>query len=146
VRCEVDMYGSVHEFEGRITGFTMGTGQTLAVLPPQNARGNYVKIVQGCRCGSSYRITTPTRCPCSPGCRSSPTFTTRNRPRGRTLGSFCSLCIPFRKGPPCPAAPRRPRKRQPLFPEAPVFREFKPRANAMRLSSWARRRASRIHP
>jgi membrane fusion protein, multidrug efflux system len=46
VRCEVDMYGRHHEFEGRITGFTMGTGQTLALLPPQNATGNFVKIVQ----------------------------------------------------------------------------------------------------
>src|SRR5208283_3312950 len=43
---DVDMYGSRHEFEGRITGFTMGTGQTLALLPPQNATGNFVKIVQ----------------------------------------------------------------------------------------------------
>ncbi len=46
VRCEVDMYGSRKEFEGRISGFTMGTGQTLALLPPQNATGNFVKIVQ----------------------------------------------------------------------------------------------------
>ncbi len=46
VRCEVDMYGGQREFEGRITGFTMGTGQTLALLPPQNATGNFVKIVQ----------------------------------------------------------------------------------------------------
>jgi len=46
VRCEVDMYGSRKEYEGRITGFTMGTGQTLALLPPQNATGNFVKIVQ----------------------------------------------------------------------------------------------------
>ena len=46
VRCEVDMYGGRHEFEGRITGFTMGTGQTLSLLPPQNATGNFVKIVQ----------------------------------------------------------------------------------------------------
>jgi membrane fusion protein (multidrug efflux system) len=46
VRCEVDMYGSRHEYEGRITGFTMGTGETLALLPPQNATGNFVKIVQ----------------------------------------------------------------------------------------------------
>jgi membrane fusion protein (multidrug efflux system) len=44
--CEVDMYGGKHDFEGRITGFTMGTGQTLALLPPQNATGNFVKIVQ----------------------------------------------------------------------------------------------------
>jgi membrane fusion protein (multidrug efflux system) len=46
VRCEVDMYGSRKEFEGRITGFTFGTGETLALLPPQNATGNFVKIVQ----------------------------------------------------------------------------------------------------
>jgi membrane fusion protein, multidrug efflux system len=46
VRCEVDTYGSRHEFEGRISGFTMGTGETLALLPPQNATGNFVKIVQ----------------------------------------------------------------------------------------------------
>jgi membrane fusion protein (multidrug efflux system) len=46
VRCEVDMYGGRREFEGRITGFTMGTGQTLSLLPPQNATGNFVKIVQ----------------------------------------------------------------------------------------------------
>jgi len=45
-KIEVDMYGSRKEFEGRITGFTMGTGQTLALLPPQNATGNFVKIVQ----------------------------------------------------------------------------------------------------
>jgi len=46
VLCEVDMYGARKEFEGRITGFTMGTGQTLSLLPPQNATGNFVKIVQ----------------------------------------------------------------------------------------------------
>jgi len=46
VKLEVDMYGSRKELEGRITGFTMGTGQTLALLPPQNATGNFVKIVQ----------------------------------------------------------------------------------------------------
>jgi membrane fusion protein (multidrug efflux system) len=46
VRCEIDMYGRRREYEGRITGFTMGTGQTLALLPPQNATGNFVKIVQ----------------------------------------------------------------------------------------------------
>jgi membrane fusion protein, multidrug efflux system len=43
---EVDMYGTRKVFRGRISGFTMGTGQTLALLPPQNATGNFVKIVQ----------------------------------------------------------------------------------------------------
>src|SRR5262249_23134695 len=46
VRCDFDMYGRRKEFEGRITGFTMGTGESLSILPPQNATGNWVKIVQ----------------------------------------------------------------------------------------------------
>jgi membrane fusion protein (multidrug efflux system) len=41
-----DMYGDKQVFSGRISGFTMGTGSTLALLPPQNATGNYIKIVQ----------------------------------------------------------------------------------------------------
>jgi membrane fusion protein (multidrug efflux system) len=42
----VDMYGDKQVFSGRITGFSFGTGSTLALLPPQNATGNYIKIVQ----------------------------------------------------------------------------------------------------
>src|SRR3974377_244064 len=42
----VDMYGGRHVFKGRISGFTMGTGSTLALLPAQNATGNFVKVVQ----------------------------------------------------------------------------------------------------
>jgi membrane fusion protein (multidrug efflux system) len=40
------MYGSRQTFKGRIAGFTMGTGSTLALLPAQNATGNFVKVVQ----------------------------------------------------------------------------------------------------
>ncbi len=43
---DVDMYGRRQHFEGRISGFTMGTGSTLALLPAENATGNYVKVVQ----------------------------------------------------------------------------------------------------
>jgi membrane fusion protein (multidrug efflux system) len=46
VELRVDMYGSRKTFEGRITGFTMGTGSTLSLLPPQNATGNFIKVVQ----------------------------------------------------------------------------------------------------
>ena len=42
----VDMYGGRHVFKGRVAGFTMGTGSTLALLPPENATGNFVKVVQ----------------------------------------------------------------------------------------------------
>jgi membrane fusion protein (multidrug efflux system) len=46
VDLDVDMYGSREHFRGRISGFTMGTGSTLALLPPENATGNFVKVVQ----------------------------------------------------------------------------------------------------
>jgi len=42
----VDMYGGRHVFKGRVAGFTMGTGSTLALLPPQNATGNFIRVVQ----------------------------------------------------------------------------------------------------
>jgi len=42
----VDMYGKRQVFTGRVSGFTMGTGSTLALLPPENATGNFVKVVQ----------------------------------------------------------------------------------------------------
>jgi membrane fusion protein (multidrug efflux system) len=46
VELYVDMYGGRHVFKGRISGFTMGTGSTLALLPPENATGNFIKVVQ----------------------------------------------------------------------------------------------------
>lgn len=42
----VDMYGDRRVFKGRVSGLTMGTGSTLALLPPENATGNFVKVVQ----------------------------------------------------------------------------------------------------
>jgi membrane fusion protein (multidrug efflux system) len=46
VDLRVDMYGGQHIFKGRVAGFTMGTGSTLALLPPENATGNFIKVVQ----------------------------------------------------------------------------------------------------
>jgi membrane fusion protein (multidrug efflux system) len=46
VDLDVDMYGRRQRFQGRISGFTMGTGSTLALLPAENATGNFVKVVQ----------------------------------------------------------------------------------------------------
>ena len=42
----VDMYGDRRVFKGRVSGFTMGTGSSLALLPPENATGNFVKVIQ----------------------------------------------------------------------------------------------------
>ena len=69
VRCEVDMYGSRRGFEGRITGFTMGTGQTPSLLPPQNATGNFVKIVQRLPVRVELTDYDPDKAPCSSGYR-----------------------------------------------------------------------------
>ena len=46
VDLDVDTYGRHQMFKGRISGFTMGTGSTLALLPAENATGNFVKVVQ----------------------------------------------------------------------------------------------------
>jgi membrane fusion protein, multidrug efflux system len=46
VDLHVDMYGGTHVFKGRVEGFTEGTGSTLALLPPENATGNFIKVVQ----------------------------------------------------------------------------------------------------
>jgi membrane fusion protein, multidrug efflux system len=35
-----------HTFKGRITSMSPGTGAQFAILPPQNASGNWVKVVQ----------------------------------------------------------------------------------------------------
>ncbi|QJX00319.1 HlyD family secretion protein [Frigoriglobus tundricola] len=45
VEVTVDAYPN-KVFHGRVEGFSSGTGQSLALLPPENATGNFVKIVQ----------------------------------------------------------------------------------------------------
>jgi membrane fusion protein, multidrug efflux system len=46
VSVSADMYGSHVHYHGRVLGLTAGTGSALAVLPAQNATGNWIKIVQ----------------------------------------------------------------------------------------------------
>ena len=41
-----DIYGRAIEFHGRVVGFGAGTGSAFALLPAQNATGNWIKIVQ----------------------------------------------------------------------------------------------------
>jgi membrane fusion protein (multidrug efflux system) len=35
-----------HEFQAKVTSFSPATGATFALLPPDNATGNFVKVVQ----------------------------------------------------------------------------------------------------
>jgi membrane fusion protein (multidrug efflux system) len=41
-----DLYGSHVEFHGRVIGFSGGTGAAFALVPAQNATGNWIKVVQ----------------------------------------------------------------------------------------------------
>ena len=46
VKLFADIYGSAVECHGRVAGFGAGTGSAFALLPPQNATGNWIKVVQ----------------------------------------------------------------------------------------------------
>lgn len=41
-----DVYGSSVEYSGRVAGLSAGTGSAFSLLPPQNATGNWIKVVQ----------------------------------------------------------------------------------------------------
>jgi membrane fusion protein (multidrug efflux system) len=41
-----DLYGSKVKFHGRVMGFAGGTGSAFALIPAQNATGNWIKVVQ----------------------------------------------------------------------------------------------------
>ncbi|WP_225010951.1 EmrA/EmrK family multidrug efflux transporter periplasmic adaptor subunit [Novosphingobium percolationis] len=41
-----DIYGSSVSYRGKVIGFSGGTGASMAVIPAQNATGNWIKVVQ----------------------------------------------------------------------------------------------------
>ena len=41
-----DLYGSGVSYRGKVVGFSGGTGSSMAVIPAQNATGNWIKVVQ----------------------------------------------------------------------------------------------------
>jgi len=41
-----DVYGGSVEFHGHVIGLSAGTGSAFSLLPPQNASGNWIKVVQ----------------------------------------------------------------------------------------------------
>jgi membrane fusion protein (multidrug efflux system) len=46
VSLTADLYGGSVVYHGRVIGLGAGTGSAFAVLPPQNATGNWIKVVQ----------------------------------------------------------------------------------------------------
>jgi membrane fusion protein (multidrug efflux system) len=93
------MYGSRKEFEGRITGFTMGTGQTLALLPPQNATGNFVKIVQRLPVRIELTNYDPDKCPLFVGLSVTPYVYYKEPATGPNAGELLQTLYPLPQGP-----------------------------------------------
>jgi membrane fusion protein (multidrug efflux system) len=46
VKLTADLYGKKVEYTGRVAGLGVGTGAAFALLPAQNATGNWIKVVQ----------------------------------------------------------------------------------------------------
>jgi membrane fusion protein (multidrug efflux system) len=86
VDLDVDMYGSREHFMGRISGFTMGTGSTLALLPPENATGNFVKVVQRLPVRIDLVDYDPDKAPLFIGLSVTPTVLLDEAPSGQDAG------------------------------------------------------------
>ena len=46
VDVKADLYGSSVHYHGKLLGISPGTGSTFELLPPQNATGNWIKVVR----------------------------------------------------------------------------------------------------
>jgi membrane fusion protein (multidrug efflux system) len=46
VTLQSDLYGGAVKFHGRVAGLAGGTGSAFAIIPAQNATGNWIKVVQ----------------------------------------------------------------------------------------------------
>lgn len=83
---DVDMYGSRQRFKGRISGFEFGTGSTLALLPPENATGNFVKVVQRLPVRIDLIDYDPDKVPLFVGLSVTPSVNLREAPTGADAG------------------------------------------------------------
>ncbi len=98
VEIEADMYGRHQKFTGRISGFTVGTGSTLALLPAQNATGNFVKVVQRLPVRIELVNYDPEQTPLFIGLSVTPTVNVNEAPAGPEAGKILQPYLP-------PAAP-----------------------------------------
>jgi len=92
---EVDMYGSHKTFKGRISGFTYGTGSTLAILPPENATGNFIKVVQRLPVRIDLIDYDPDKDPLFVGLSVVPYVYYKDPPTGPDAGKFLQIVSPL---------------------------------------------------
>jgi membrane fusion protein, multidrug efflux system len=94
VDLDVDMYGRRQRFQGRISGFTMGTGSTLALLPAENATGNFVKVVQRLPVRIELSDYDPDKTPLFVGISVTPYVRIKEEPTGPNAGSMLQPYLP----------------------------------------------------
>jgi membrane fusion protein, multidrug efflux system len=90
----VDMYGGRHVFKGRISGFTEGTGSTLALLPAENATGNFIKVVQRLPVRIDLENYDPDKNPLFIGTSVVPYVYFNEPPTGPNAGKFLQASVP----------------------------------------------------
>jgi membrane fusion protein, multidrug efflux system len=90
----VDMYGKRQVFKGRVSGFTMGTGSTLALLPAENATGNFVKVVQRLPVRIDLVDYDPDKAPLFVGLSVRPSVRVRETPTGPHAGQVLQPHVP----------------------------------------------------
>jgi membrane fusion protein, multidrug efflux system len=90
----VDMYGDRHVFKGRISGFTEGTGSTLALLPAENATGNFIKVVQRLPVRIDLENYDPDKSPLFVGTSVTPYVYFNTPPTGPDAGKFLQTSAP----------------------------------------------------
>ncbi|MGD0137284.1 MAG: HlyD family secretion protein [Tepidisphaeraceae bacterium] len=85
VEIYVDAYpGKV--FHGRVAGFSPGTGAVTSLLPPENATGNYVKVVQRLPVRIELTEPNPPDTPLMAGLSVDPEVDIRSQPEGPDAG------------------------------------------------------------
>ena len=94
VDLHVDMYGGTHIFKGRISGFTEGTGSTLALLPAENATGNFIKVVQRLPVRIDLVNYNPDQTPLFVGTSVVPDVYINKPPTGPDAGKFLQAYVP----------------------------------------------------
>jgi membrane fusion protein (multidrug efflux system) len=85
VDIHVDAYpGRV--FQGRVAGFSPGTGLSQSLLPPENATGNYVKVTQRLPVRIELTEPNPDDTPLFDGLSAVPHVRFKERPTGPGAG------------------------------------------------------------
>jgi membrane fusion protein (multidrug efflux system) len=93
-------------YRGRVSGFGAGTGASTALLPPENATGNFVKVVQRLPVRIDLVDGNPPEAPLFIGLSVEPVVKVRERPEGPFAGQ--KLRRPVGQGPMAATAPAGP--------------------------------------